>query len=552
MKATASENARVEPTGSEEGRALMARLDQPECLSRRRFGALVMGGCAYMLAGGGALAGLRPASGVPSGVGPVVVCPYRDGLPRSAPEKQGVRSEDILAFLDEVERAGLELHSFMLMRHGHVIAEAWWWPYSADRVHMTHSLTKSVTAAAVGIAIEEGRFGLDDKVVDFFPDYVPEDASDNLRAMTVRDLLTMRTGHDRETSGSVWRPIRTSWIAEFFKIPVVYPPGTHFQYTSAASYMLSAIITRTTGQSMADYLRPRLFTPLGIDRWAWDTSPGGISPGGNGLSWNTSASLKFAALHAQLGMWQGRRVLSESWVRAATSRQADGDEDGPYGYHWWMGPGSSYYALGLFTQMAVVFPDHDAALALFAAVSGSGKLRSILWKHFPEAFGSGASRPGGAHAELRRRCGVLRVLQPLRKTSSPLARQISGRKLIVQPNDQTVRWVSFEFTGDACTYTMSDDGGEHRITAGFSEYLEQDTSMTGHRLHHEYRPPRQRVVAGARWTAPDRLEMTWQFVETAFRDTVVCTFKDGEVTIDRSVNLNSAETRLPTLVARLS
>lgn len=510
-----------------------------------------MGGCACVLMDG-VPASSHSGSGFPPGVGPVVFPAYRDGLPRSTPEKQGVRSEAILAFLDEVARAGLELHSFMLMRHGHVIAEAWWWPYSAGRVHMTHSLTKSVTAAAVGLAIDEGHFGLDDKVADFFPEYVPEDANDYLRAMTVRDLLTMRTGHDRETSGSVWRPIKTSWVAEFFKIPVVHPPGTHFQYTSAASYMLSAIITETTNQSMAEYLRPRLFAPLGIDRWEWDTSPGGISPGGNGLSWNTSASLKFAALHAQLGMWQGRRVLSKSWVRAATSKQTEGDEDGAYGYQWWMGPGSSYYALGLFTQMAIVFPEHDATLALFAAIDGSKKLKPILWKHFPAAFGSGALRPSPAAHELRLRNDRFRVLPPLRPSSSPLSKEISGKKLIVQPNDQAVQWISFEFTDETCTYTMSEDGGEHRITAGFREYLEQDTSMTGHRLHHEYRPPSQRVVAGARWTAPDRLEMTWQFVETAFRDTVVCTFEGSEVRIDRSVNLNSAETKLPTLVARLS
>ena len=122
----------------------------------------------------------------------------------------------------------------------------------------------------------------------------------------------------------------------------------------------------------------------------------------------------------------------------------------------------------------------------------------------------------------------------------------------MEPNDQAVKWVSFDFKDDWCTYAMRDENGEHRITAGFDEYLEQDTSMTGNRLHHEYRPERQRVVAGARWISPQRLELTWQFVETAFRDTVACTFSGNQVAIDRSVNLNSAETRLPTLVARLT
>lgn len=522
-------------------------------LSRRRFGTLVLGGCAYWIANG-AIAKAGAARELPPGVTPVSADEtYRDGLTRSAPEAQGVPSAEILAFLQDVAAANLELHSFMLMRNQHVIAEGWWWPYRADRLHMTHSLTKSVTASAVGLAIDEGRFGFDDKVVSFFPEYVPANASANLRAMTVKDLLTMRSGHDQETSGSVWRPIKTSWVAEFFKIPVVHAPGTHFQYTSAASYMLSAIISKTTGQSMAEYLTPRFFEPLGIDKWQWDTSPGGISPGGNGLSWNTAASLKLGALHAQLGEWNGKRVLSEKWVRAATSKQARGDQDGAYGYQWWIGPNGTYFALGLFTQVTLVFPQHNATLAVLGAIDGSKRLMEIVWKHFPAAFG-GTALPANATAAARltERTAHLNLLPRLVETDSPLASKLSGKRFAIQANDQSVKSVSFDFTDGACIYRMSDEEGEHQITAGLAEYLEQHTSMTGHRLHHEYRPKRQAVVAGARWLSPDKLEMTWQFVETAFRDTVLCTFTGDKVTIDRSVNLNSKETRLPLLTGTAS
>jgi CubicO group peptidase (beta-lactamase class C family) len=516
-------------------------------LSRRRFGTLVLGGCAYWLANG-AMGRARSSNDLPQGVAPVLSDgTYRDGLTRSTPEAEGVSSAAILAFLQEVEAANLELHSFMLMRNRNVIAEGWWWPYRSDRIHITHSLTKSVTAVAVGLAVDEGRFGLQDKVASFFPEFVPANASANLRAMTVGDLLTMRCGHDKETSGSLWRPIKTSWVAEFFKIPVVHPPGTHFKYTSAASYMLSAIVSKTTGQSMADYLKPRFMEPMGIDRWHWDTSPGGISPGGNGLTWNTAASLKLGALHQQLGMWNGNRVLSEKWVRAATTKQAEGDSDGAYGYQWWMGPGSAYYGLGLFTQMSIVFPQHNTTLALFSAIDGSKKLKPIIWKHFPAALGNGKLPVSAASKQLSELTTHLHVLEPLNKTSSPLAAKLDGKRLAIQSNDQSVKWVSFDFSEAACTYRMADADGEHEITAGLAEYLEQHTSMTGHRLHHEYRPKRQAVIAGARWLAPNKLEMTWQFVETAFRDTVLCTFSDNAVAIDRSVNLNSAETRLPTL-----
>jgi len=508
-------------------------------ISRRRFGGLLLGGIALPWR---AYAGWA-ASGVDLWRDSPAQNPA-DGLPRSLPEAQGVRSASVLAFLDEAERAGLELHSFMLSRAGSVIAEGWWWPYAPQRVHMTHSLTKSVMVSGVGLAVDDGKFGLDDKVVSFFPDHVPADASSNLKAMTVRDLLTMRTGHDHETSGSEWRPLKTSWIAEFMKIPVVYPPGTKWVYTSAASYMLSAIVTRTTGQKLADYLRPRMLDPMGIRDFQWDVSPEGVTPGGNGLSWSTADSLKLGMLYAQKGVWQGKQLLSPHWIAEASRKQVT---DGPYGYQWWIGPGSEFYAIGLFTQLSVVFPKHDAVLALFSAINKSDKLLALIWKHFPSAFEPSAVAPSEDAAVLARRESQLRLLSPLSHTDSPAAAKISGRVFKLAPNEQGAQTVKFDFTDDAVRYTLTDDRGRHVVTSGLGNWNEQDTTMTGARLHHEYQPDTMRVVAGAVWHAPDELEMTWQYVEAAFRDTVVCRFAEGRVAVDRRVNVNSHELKLPTL-----
>lgn len=519
-------------------------MDMPD-LSRRGFGTLLLGSSAYMLLGGcgSRVEAIRPAASPWGSAGG-----WTDGLPRSTPEAQGVPSQAILDFIGDVEAAKLEMHSFMLMRRGQVIAEGWWWPYQPPRIHMTHSLTKSVTAAGVGLAIDEGRFGLDDRVVSFFPGQVPADASEHLRAMTVHDLLTMQAGHDHETSGSLWRPIKTSWVDEFFKIPVPHKPGTVFKYTSAASFMLSAIVSRTTGQKLADYIKPRFLEPLGIRKLSWDVGPEGISTGGNGLSWTTDASLKLGAVHAANGRWNGQQVLSPQWVRAATTRQA-GDAEDDYGYQWWMGPGRSYYALGLFTQLSMVFPEEEAVLAVFSAIKGSSKLKPHIFRHFPAAFGSAPLPESNRAAELRRRTGMLRLLQPLSGRRSP-TEATAGRRFRIEPNDQSVAAVEFDFSGDACRYRMTDARGEHNVVAGLTDYLEQTTSMTGGRLHHEYEPEQALVVAGAEWTAPDTLTMTWQFAESAFRDTVICRFAGDSVRIDRSVNLNSAETKLPTLTGR--
>ncbi|MDB5707343.1 MAG: Penicillin-binding protein beta-lactamase class [Sphingomonas bacterium] len=516
-----------------------------DSVSRRRFGVLALGGVAAPLVSG-ALVGRADARRTGPAVGPVAPRgSAHDGLPRALPEAKGVSSEAVLAFLDDVAAAGLELHSFMLARGGSVVAEGWWWPYQPQRIHMTHSLTKSVMVCGVALALDEKRFGLDDKVVSFFPEHVPADASDNLKAMTVRNLLTMQCGHDHETSGSVWRPIKTSWIAEFMKIPVPITPGTKMVYTSAASYMLSAIVTKTTGMKLADYIRPRLLDPMGITDFHWDVSPEGVTPGGNGLSWTTADSLKLGLLHAQKGLWKGKRLLSAEWVADATRHHTE-DADGGYGYQWWMGPGKAYLGLGLFTQMSIVFPEHDAVLALFSAIDGSRKLKPLIWKHFPAAFVD-ATPATPASAALRKRTDSLRLLPTLAKTRSTRAASIAGRSFTLAANDQAAMAVKFDLAGDRIRYQLTDDRGTHAITAGLGEWLEQDTTMTGARLHHEYEPDTMRVVAGARWIDDDTLEMTWQFVEAAFRDTVICRFADGKVTVDRSVNLNSGELKLPTL-----
>ena len=194
----------------------------------------------------------------------------------------------------------------MLYRHGNVVAEGWNWPYASHRPHIMHSLTKSVTACGVGLAIDDGHFSLEDRIVSFFDDDLPTDLNDNLGRMTVRDLLTMQSGHAISVSGSEFRPIRTSWVTEFFKIPVAHKPGTFFMYSSAVSFMLSAIVTRTTGESVRDYLEPRMFQPLGISGLTWNASPNGISSGGNGLTWRTADSLKLGILHLNKGRWDSQ------------------------------------------------------------------------------------------------------------------------------------------------------------------------------------------------------------------------------------------------------
>src|SRR6267142_1410306 len=224
-------------------------------------------------------------------------------LPRSSPEAQGIPSSAILSFVEAADKNINSLNSFMLLRHGQVVAEGWWSPYDAESPHSLYSLSKSFTSTAVGLAISEGKLSLDDEVLKFFPDDAPSEPSSNLKAMRVSDLLRMSTGQQAEPG----RKADQSWTRTFLAQPIPFKPGTHFLYNTSATYMLSAIVQKATGMTVLDYLRPRLFEPLGIDRPTWETSPQGITVGGYGLSVRTEDIAKFGQLYLQKGQWHGKQ-----------------------------------------------------------------------------------------------------------------------------------------------------------------------------------------------------------------------------------------------------
>jgi CubicO group peptidase (beta-lactamase class C family) len=240
---------------------------------------------------------------------------------------------DLVEALDQVDA----MNSFMLVRHGHVIAEGWWAPYSAQDNHELYSLSKSFTSTAVGMAVAEGKLSIDDEVLKFFPDDAPAERSANLKAMRVRDLLTMSAGHQDETSTAADKISAKAFLAH----PVPHKPGTHFKYNTPATFMLSAIVQKQTGQTVLDYLRPRLFEPLGITQPVWNTNWQGISLGGYGLSVRTEDIARFGQLYLQKGNWQGKQLIQREWVELATSRQVSNgsnprsDWDQGYGFQFW-------------------------------------------------------------------------------------------------------------------------------------------------------------------------------------------------------------------------
>lgn len=325
----------------------------------------------------------------------VRIAPAVQPLPRSTPEAQGVSSQSVCDFVEAVDKLNT-LHSFMIVRHGHVIAEGWWSPEAADKPHVLWSLSKSFNSTAVGLAIAEGKLSLDDPVLKFFPEDVPANPSDNLKAMKVRDLLTMTCGHDVETKIKDNAPT----VKEFLALPVPHTPGTHFQYNTYGSYMLSAIVTKVTGQTSLDFLKPRLFDPLGIENPKWDASPEGPSLGGYGLFLRTEDIAKFGQLYLQKGRWNGKQLLPEKWVEEATSKQVPNDQEGHskigidwtqgYGFQFWRCTHDAFRGDGRAGQLCVVIPEKDSVVAITADTNAFQQEMNAIWEHLFPVFGESA------------------------------------------------------------------------------------------------------------------------------------------------------------------
>ncbi|WP_375422870.1 serine hydrolase domain-containing protein [uncultured Friedmanniella sp.] len=313
-------------------------------------------------------------------------------LPRSTPAEQGVASRGVADFLDAAEAAGdVELHSLMLLRHGHVVAEGWWEPYGPDEVHLLYSLSKTFTATAAGLAESEGLLSFDDRVVDHFPELAGAATDERTRAMRVRDLAAMATGHREDTVDRIFTLDPEEPVRAFLGLPPEEEPGSLFCYNNGATYTLGAIVQRVTGQSLTAYLQPRLFDPLGVPAPFWLTRPAGREIGFSGLHLATESVAKLGQLYLDDGVWQGRRLLPEGWVAEASRiHTPNPDEPNPdwrqgYGYQIWRAR-HGYRGDGAYGQFCVVLPEQDVVLAITAQTENMQAVLDAAWAHLLPAL----------------------------------------------------------------------------------------------------------------------------------------------------------------------
>jgi CubicO group peptidase (beta-lactamase class C family) len=309
-------------------------------------------------------------------------------LQRSAPEKQGVKSQAIVEFLSKIKEENHELHSFMLLKNGEVISECWWEPYAPQYRHQLFSLSKSFTSTAIGMAVNEGLLTVDTLLADIFKEEIAElgnDVDEKIKKMTVKHILMMGTGMEYE-KWDFWNT-QTNNVKNFLSSHIKNEPGSVFFYHTLATYMQSAVITKLTGEKLVDYLKPRLFDPLGIDPF-WEEDYRGISYGGFGLNLKTEEIAKFGQLYLQKGNWNGKQLVSESWIAEATSKQIDnaapseheqGDWNQGYGYQFWMcKPEGVYRGDGMFGQFCIVMPDADSVIAI-TSNADMQRVQDLIW-----------------------------------------------------------------------------------------------------------------------------------------------------------------------------
>lgn len=468
-------------------------------------------------------------------------------LPRSSPESQGVSSEAILSFLTEAEKSIDALHSVMILRRGQVIAEGWWAPYAASKPHELYSLSKSFTSTAVGLAIAEGKLSLDDEVLKLFPDQAPAEPSANLKAMRVRDLLCMSAGHDREIPTSAQGMTTEAFLAH----PVPFKPGTRFLYNTPATFMLSAMVQKVTGQTVLEYLKPRLFEPLGIEQPTWGTNRQGITLGGYGLNLRTEDIARFGQLYLQRGQWNGRQLLPAAWVDQATGRQTSNgsnpksDWDQGYGFQFWRSLHGAYRGDGAFGQYCLVLPEQQVVIAITSGLKDMQAVLNLVWERLLPAFQDGPLPENtSAETRLRERLRGLRLPGPAGELTSPAAASLIGRAWVFPTNDLKLESVTLEgASGTVANVRLRFDGRDQVVPLGQGEW--QSGTLAWGTF------PEAPVDSAGAWATPDQFVAKIVYSETPYVLTLKLGFQESQVTVTPEFNVGFGSTRVTPLVGRL-
>lgn len=473
--------------------------------------------------------------------------PIPHNLPRSTPEMQGVAAEVLHQLFDAMDASDIEFHSVMVMRNGFVIGEGWWAPYAPQYKHTLHSLSKSFTSAAVGLAINEGHFTVESPVISFFPELAPKDVSANLAAMKVKHLLTMTTGHAADNG---LRTDAKPWVQSFLAAPIVHEPGTFYVYNTTATYMLSAIVQKTTGQKVFDFLTPRLLKPLNIEGADWEVSPQGINTGGFGLRVRTEDIASFSQLYLNKGNWKGKQLIPAAWVEASTKSQwefnanpfggnktkAEDDWQQGYGYQFWRTQHNGFRSDGLYGQFGIVLPDENLVVAITEQSFNTQQSLNFVWDLLVPGLQKNALPTSpGSDQQLKTRLNRLEVKSAKAVAVPGVATAISGKTFKLDNNSLGATAATFNFDAKGCALVVAHDTGLRTLNFKYSNW---EKSKNGRLLNSQLPFPvgglpdvSSEVACKATWLDENTLHLAIRPVETVTSDSITCHFGENTVTL---------------------
>ena len=464
---------------------------------------------------------------------------------RSIPEKEAVMTEGVLSFIEEVEAQDIDMHSLMILRYGKVITEAYWHPYKASTRHIMHSVSKTFASTAIGFAVQEGLLTVDDRLVDIFPDQLPAEISPYLSEMAVKHLLTMSVGH---YPAPEFYLTDENWVRMFLATPVVHKPGTVFTYSSYATFMLSAIIQKLAGQTMFDYLRPRLLDPLQITDVVWEYGAQNMSAGGWGMRIHTEDMAKLGQFYLQKGWWNGKQLLRKDWIQEATmpkifqrdsltyeEQMYDNWVQG-YGYQIWMCINNAYRADGANGQFVIVMPDEDAVVIITQNTPNTHAVMNMVFKHLQPAMQKIVYSP---KTELREQMSTainsLSASLPFLTAEDTDTLRNLSLHYECESNPIGLGNVSFVFDADGhCRYSFTMGGQSFEFDCGLDSWKEGQTS----RLSPYFLSPRRNPVGLAPFavagyfsqTARNELRLRILYTEDYQEETFVFRFSGKRLT----------------------
>ncbi|MDR1985063.1 MAG: beta-lactamase family protein [Prevotellaceae bacterium] len=466
---------------------------------------------------------------------------------RSTPEKEGVRTEGIIRFIEEAQADSIDMHSLMILRHGKIIAEGWWYPYKSDINHIMHSVTKTFISTAIGFAIDEKLITVNDKVISFFPDDLPAEISPNLEALTVKHLLTMSVGQEPAPFIFISEP---NWVKAFLATPIINPPGSVFLYNSYSSHMLSAIIQKITGQTVSDYLKPRLFEPLNIKNIQWEIDPQGINMGGWGMSIKTEDMAKLGQFYLQQGTWNGKQLLSKEWINEASSVQiyqpanlTDEDKSNDewvqgYGYQIWRCTHNAYRADGSNGQFIIVMPEQDAVVVITENVMGDAqKVLKLVFKYLlPSMTDNEYPDNKEQNKKLTSILSSLLIPSPFHTNEKTEIMKDTTLSYSMDINNLQLQNISFKFDKEAnCQLTLTIGGTSYEFPFGLDTWRYGETD----KLSPYFLFPRRNpvglapftVVGYGSWIKKDELNLRLLYVNDYQEENYVCHFDGNKISI---------------------